>query len=77
MLDMSIFDFAYGVEPHFLEVMNANDSLPRESRHGHGIHADRVVRGIRTLRAGVPASAKTWTLRIAAQPTSLKDPHFK
>jgi hypothetical protein len=42
--------------------MNPDDFRPNESRHGHGIHADRVVRGIRTFRAGVPATAKTWTL---------------
>jgi hypothetical protein len=40
-----------------------NDSLPNESRRDHGIHAYRIVRGIRTLRAGVAATAKTWTLR--------------
>jgi hypothetical protein len=40
-----------------------NDSLPNESRRDHEIHAYRIVRGIRTLRAGVAATAKTWTLR--------------
>ncbi|MEY2491757.1 MAG: hypothetical protein QOH24_708 [Verrucomicrobiota bacterium] len=52
---------------------NVNDSLPNESRWGHGIHAYRIVRGIRTLRAGVAATAKTWTLRTIATVPSLNE----
>jgi hypothetical protein len=43
--------------------MNINNSGPNEWKKGYGIHEYPVVRGIRTLRAGVPATAKTWTLR--------------
>jgi hypothetical protein len=42
--------------------MNINDSRPNESMQDHGILPPRVVRGIRTLRAGAPATAKGWTL---------------
>ena len=43
--------------------MNINNSGPNEWKQGYGIDGYRVVRGIRTLRAGVPPTAKTWTLR--------------
>jgi hypothetical protein len=42
--------------------MNINNSGPNEWKQGGGVHRYRVVRGIRTLRAGVPPTAKTWTL---------------
>jgi len=50
--------------------MKINDSIPNESRRGHGY---RVVRGIRTLRAGVPATAKTWTLRTISTVPGLNE----
>ena len=52
--------------------MNTNDSQPNESRQSHGIHGYRVVRGIRTLRAGVPATAKMWSLRRDTGASKLK-----
>jgi len=54
--------------------MNVNDSRPNESLQDHGIRAPRVVRGIRTLRAGTPATAKTWTLWTDAGETDFKGP---
>jgi hypothetical protein len=42
--------------------MNINDSRPNRSTQDHGIHPPGVVRGIRTLRAGAPATAKAWAL---------------
>jgi hypothetical protein len=50
-----------------------NDSLPNESRPGDGSHAYRIVRGIRTLRAGVAATAKTWALRTISTVPSLNE----
>ena len=52
--------------------MNTNDSRPNESRQRHEIHGYRVVRGIRTLRAGVPPTAKTWTLQRNTSGTESK-----
>src|SRR6267142_7253456 len=52
--------------------MNINNSGPNEWKKGGGIHGYRVVRGIRTLRAGVPPTAKTWTLRGNAGGTESK-----
>jgi len=42
--------------------MNINDSRPNDPTQDHGILPPRVVRGIRTLRSGAPATAKAWTL---------------
>jgi hypothetical protein len=52
--------------------MNLNDSRPNESMRDHGVRAHRVVRGIRTLRAGTPATAKTWTLWTDAGETKFE-----
>jgi hypothetical protein len=52
---------------------NTNASLPNELRQGHGNHAYRIMRGIRTLRAGVAATAKTWTLRTISTVPGLNE----
>jgi hypothetical protein len=52
--------------------MNINNSGPNEWKQGYEIHGYPVVRGIRTLRAGVPPTAKTWTLRRNAGGTKSK-----
>ena len=52
--------------------MNINNSRPNEWKQGHVIHGYRVVRGIRTIRAGVPPNAKTWTLRTNTGGTESK-----
>ena len=52
--------------------MNISYFRPSESTADDGIRSPRVVRGIRALRAGVPATAKAWTLRTNTSATKSK-----
>jgi hypothetical protein len=53
--------------------MNISYFRPNESTADEGIRTPRVVRGIRTLRSGVAATAKAWTLRTNTSATKSKE----
>jgi hypothetical protein len=52
--------------------MNISYFRPNESMADNGIRTPHVVRGIRTLRARGPATAKAWTLQNDASATNSK-----
>jgi hypothetical protein len=52
--------------------MNISYFRPNESTADDGIRTPGIVRGIRTLRAGVPATAKAWTPRTNTSATKSK-----
>jgi hypothetical protein len=57
--------------------MNINYSWPNESTQHIGIPAPRAVRVLRTVRAGLPATAKASTLRTDTSTTKSEESSFQ